>query len=139
MMPPLMKPEEWRITIAPLLEHVAEVEVPPEATPRGRFLDILREFLDRKDDSNMDCLKRGAVFVDENFYYFRFPDLQQWLLQKRFIELSKGNIINILQEIGGMSGRNTIGGITVRYWMLPITWTPMDEDPLSTPEEKEPF
>lgn len=139
MMPPLMKPEEWRITIAPLLEHVAEVEVPPEATPRGRFLDILREFLDRKDDSNIDCLKRGAVFVDENFYYFRFPDLQQWLLQKRFIELSKGNIINILQEIGGMSGRNTIGGITVRYWMLPITWTPMDEDPLSTPEEKEPF
>lgn len=134
VMPPLVKADEWRAHVTQLLEHVAEVEVPPEATPRGRFLDLLSEFLEHKEETNIDCLKRGAVFLEADMLYFRFPDLQQWLLQKRFTELVKGRIIDILQSIGGNPGRKTVGGVCMRFWTLPASWETVDEAELTLPQ-----
>lgn len=143
IMPPLVKNEDWQPVVASLLEHVSEVPVPPEATPKGRFYELLEEYLEHRDSENLDCVKRGVVFDDipGGWLIFRLSDLDAFLLQKRFTLLKTGKIVSALRDIGAFADKRRIGESQVRIWAVPREWIGLGEEPLTVTikKEEEPF
>lgn len=141
IMPAVVKQAEWETMVTRLLEHVAEVEVPPESTPMGRFKEILAEFLQNNSESeSFDCLKRGGIFKDDLAYYFRFSDLMLYLVNKRFTSFNRGQATTALQSLGGNTGRRRTAGENLRYWTVPTTWEDLESpEPLAQPEQKDVF
>jgi len=121
-MPPSMKMDEWQPIVQSLMQHVTKIEVPPEMSPAGQFIELLWDFLhNRATEESFENLIRGIPFKDNTSYYFRLRDLNTYLNQQRFIELKPNQIMAIIRNtLKGVKGFKNIGGRGTNYFQLPI-------------------
>lgn len=121
IMPPVPKPEEWRMIIKGLLESLKLIEVPKDATPAGRLQDLVWEFL----EGHVQAKERKELLSDkpwenDDHHYFSMKMLKKYLDQKRFNEIPSNKIVSCVKEMEGIKPKFiNIQGIGRNYWMLP--------------------
>jgi hypothetical protein len=85
IMPILPKAEDWQEMIHQLLENVTEVQIPPEATPRGQLWIHLEEFCTgRVQARTREELLLGKPWLYNGSYYFRLVDFMQYMERQKF-------------------------------------------------------
>lgn len=141
-MPPTMKMDEWQPIVSALMQHCSKIEVPPEMSPTGQFLEHLWDFLqNRATDGSYEDLLRGVPYKDATHFYFRMRDLSKHLDQVRFTAIKQNEILAILKgTLKADKGFKNLGGRGVHYWKLAAPAAQADVDPtLPAPGFKQPY
>lgn len=118
--PPRIKPIAWEKMWADLLENVHIVEVSPDSGPRGTFLNLFQEFLNRPFGRVRDEILNGKVWKDEEeWHWFRKADLMAFLARRKFFMEDK-YIVNILAQSEGQHQhrQHHIKGQTIWLWAV---------------------
>ena len=129
MRPPLLKEVEWGRVVNDLLEHATELEVPPELTTKGQFLELLEDFCTSRIRAlSPEEIKMGKPWTDDGKTYFSMVGLMEYLKRREFTALSRvqvqekikklhpegGNYTEVL-SVKKMDGART----TLRVWVVP--------------------
>jgi hypothetical protein len=139
-----MKQAEWSGIIGRAMQEVMTIEkAPPDTTPRGRFLELLEEFLtNRTRGQRWEDLLDGRPFEDEHRkkHFFQMRFLHQFIERQGMCNASRHQCGTWIREIGGNMHEpspTTIRGKSVRLWWVPASAIePMPK--LEPPGEKEP-
>ncbi len=134
-MPPMMSNEDWQLLVAQLMQHCTKIEVPPEMSPTGQFLELLQDFLqNRATTESWENLLRGQPYKDAANFYFRAKDLTTFLNQQRFTLLKSHEIAAVLKTtLKATNDARKISGVFVRFLQVPIPNHDTKPEPLSTP------
>lgn len=120
MFPIAVNPRAWQTRMQGLLDNLTIVEVPPDATLRGEFEDLLASFCcDRaRGETREDILQGIAVWLDGRVY-FQVKDVRKHLQVNNFTHYSSNRITLRLTDLGAekMFWRPNNKGIHV--WSLP--------------------
>lgn len=121
-MPPSMSMEQWEPVVQGLMEHVAVIEVPPEMTPQGQFVEHVHEFFsNRSGIDSLDDVLRGMVYRDAAAYHFRLKDLWTYLNQQKFVQLPQNEMIALLKgQLKAGKKFCTVKGKGVNLMVVPI-------------------
>lgn len=139
-LPPRRKAEKWEATVQALINQVEEVEAPPDSTPEGRTLEMLREWATQYDSETNDkeaLLLGRPFFDDEGRVVFRSGDFQTYLERQGIKEIRGHRLWAILRDHGATHGVAKVTGRSVRYWAVPLQVEEQDE--LTTPRREEEF
>lgn len=134
-MPPLMKPDDWQALVGQLMQHCTKIEVPPEMSPTGQFIELLWDFLhNRASSESWEDLCRAIPYKDNLNYYFRMKDLSLFLAQQRFTALKPNEMMAVLRSnLKATKGFKNIGGRGTNYFQIPIPSNVDQPTALSTP------
>jgi hypothetical protein len=134
-MPPLIKMEEWGPLVQDLLKHVNIIQLPPEMTPRGHFLELFWEWLRvRASAEGREVLLTHQPYKDDAHYYFRFGDLKKHLKAQGFTELTSAAMGAVIQtDLRCVSSKTSINGHTVEFSAVPIPPDHKPTEPLPQP------
>jgi hypothetical protein len=143
-MPPAMKAEEWEPIVSALMEHCTVIEIPPEMSPTGQFIDLIKDFLaNRATQDSFEDLIRGLPYRDIDGWHLRPKDLWAHVKQQRFEALKQHQMIAVLKDqLQAAKGFKKIAGVGVNYITIPKDALVSDEpEGLTTPDytEKSPF
>jgi len=132
LVPPIMKRPDWEDVLRELYKHIFIVEIPPELTPSGQFVELLREFLStRGTSSDENDIARGLPFKDEDgkCYLFQMRALTSYLTQMRFTALKPNEMASILTDKlrGTRVFKNLPNGNGCRCIRLPFEEEPKQE------------
>lgn len=141
IMPALKKQEEWDDLIRQRLQHLAIIEMPPDATPKGQFEELFDQWLSNNhSDDGWDALHRDLAYKEGSHYHFRLASLTEWLKRKGFKSMSERDMYAILQSAGAESARTRISGKLTRHWTIPVDWSGTGEvGPLDTHNPEIPY
>lgn len=93
IMPTMIKAEEWQSLIQGLLETVTVVEMPIELTVSGMLKRHLEDFCTgRVQAMNKEEILNGKPWFDSGFYYFRMQDFMDYLVRRKFNDMSLSEI-----------------------------------------------
>lgn len=139
-MPPVMKDEAWQPIVQGLMAHCSVVEVPPEMTPTGQFIEHVQEFFtNRSTVDSLDDVLRGLVYKDADHVYFRLKDLWTYVAQKKFTQLPQNEMNATLKgTLGAVKQFRTIKGKGVNLMVVPMGKAPKEE-PLTVPSQPQPY
>lgn len=134
-MPATMKSEDWQPIVQGLMQHCTKIELPPEMTPKGHFLELFWEWLrNRASEEGREVLLQHQPYKDKGSYYFRFSDLKKHLKTQGFTELEPSAMSAILQtELKCTSIKTTISNRSVEFSAVQI---PLDHGPETPLPEK---
>lgn len=116
-LPPTIKTNDWEAVVQQLIERSTTVEMPPEMSPKGQFLELFWEFLqNRAQQESWECLIRGIPYLEQGVYHFRMRDLTLFLQRQKFTA-AEPNLINtiIKQDLKAARNQKIIAGKHVRY------------------------
>ena len=100
IMPPRVKDAEWQVLLNDALQKVVEIEVPPELTHKGQFMELLEEFCTgRVQARSHEELMIGKPWTEEGITYFRLEALLGFLKNKNFHAYTKGQVQQRLKEM----------------------------------------
>ena len=121
VMPPMVKGDQWREIISGLLETLRVVEVPKEASPRGRLLDHLRDFLTGRVQAKKRAeLLAGKPLLYGGRHYFRMKDFYSHLDKVKFTEIKQNKVLAIVKSIPDIDHPKwNIGGSFMNLWSVP--------------------
>ena len=121
VMPPVVKGDQWREIIKGLLENLVEVEVPKEASPKGRLYDHLRDFLTgRVQARTREEILAGKPWRNDDRNYFRMKDFLLYLDRQRFTEVKQNKILAYIKEIKDVDHIFlNIKGTGTNVWSIP--------------------
>lgn len=120
ILPPSVKPKQWRTIIMALLTDLSTIEVPDDSKPQGRFLEHLETFCTvRAQARTRSEVNLGKVWTEEGVHYFRMKDLITYLERQRFRDLPINQMPITLREKGGKSTTLRINGEKIRVWSFP--------------------
>jgi len=121
VMPPLVKGDQWREIISGLLETLRVVEVPKEASPRGRLLDHLRDFLTGRVQAKKKAeLLAGKPLLYGERHYFRMKDFYSYLDKVKFTEVKQNKVLAIVKSIPQIDHPKwNIQGSFMNLWSVP--------------------
>ena len=110
----------WQVRIQSLLDKLTVVEVPPDATFKGEFEELLYSFAAEraKGEEREDILQGIAVWVDERVY-FQIKDLKKHLTVNDFNHYTSNKITLRLQDLGAEKMFWRVRGKGVHVWSLP--------------------
>lgn len=119
-MPMVPKLEDWTTLVQDLLKHVTQIDIPEELSPRGQFLQVLEDFIiDKSSTESAEVMMRGLVFCSATDYQFRLADLMDYLERKRFVELKRNHITDILlNDCKAERGIKKLGRRNCRYFSI---------------------
>lgn len=137
--PPNVGRAEWERFIEEMTQNINDVEVPEDATPRGIFREYLIEFISKRQQSDKEAIIAGNVWRNpaDGMFYFNFNYLKIFLDRENFKELSRNEMVSILQSMDGISQVMTIKGRRLNVWAVHVDG--IQDQPFTTPEFKEPF
>lgn len=133
-----MKQDDWIGALGNAMKKVVVIEAPPDVGRRGRFGELLEEFLtNRNVGQNKEDLLNGRPYEDETTdrYYFRLRDLHEFCDRAKFTELNRTQMGQEIEAVGGgrdfynLKGRGT----NVRWIPRKAVSRP---EPLDTPPVK---
>ncbi|QDP64980.1 MAG: hypothetical protein Unbinned4834contig1000_16 [Prokaryotic dsDNA virus sp.] len=109
----------WQTRIQMLLDSLTIVEVPPDATIKGEFEDLLHAFAaDRaKGEEREDILQGVAVWLDERVW-FQVKDLKKHLHVNDFNHYTSNKITLRLQDLQAEKMFWRVRGKGVHVWSL---------------------
>jgi len=113
----------WQVRIQTLLDTLTVVEVPPDATFKGEFEELMYAFAAEraKGEEKEDILQGIAVWIDERVY-FQVKDLKKHLTVNDFNHYTSNKITLRLQDIGAEKMFWRTRGKGVHVWSLPQSY-----------------
>jgi hypothetical protein len=119
----------WQTRIQLLLDNVTLVEVPPDATLKGEFEDLLFAFTSEraKGEEKEDILQGVAVWVNSRVY-FQVKDLKKHLTVNDFNHYSSNKITLRLQQLEAEKTFWRVRGKGVHVWSLPQDYFASEEE-----------
>lgn len=113
----------WQVRIQTLLDTLTVVEVPPDATFKGEFEELLYAFAAEraKGEEREDILQGIAVWIDERVY-FQIKDLKKHLTVNDFNHYTSNKITLRLQDQGAEKMFWRTRGKGVHVWSLPQSY-----------------
>lgn len=126
--PPKVTDAVWRRQVQRLLDEVTIIPVPDEISPQGQFKDQVETFcMGRQKAFEKEELLDGKPWTntEDGRVYFRFQDLERYLIRQKFPEANKRPYIHGL--IKGMGGDNC--HLSVKSRSLRVWWLPAFDDP----------
>jgi hypothetical protein len=135
LMPPAIKPDQWRTVVQTLLENLTLVQVPHDASAVGQFRDLLEAFCTSRAQARAkEEVLLGKPWLHEGRHYFRMADLLAYLDRHHFRELK---VHKIAQALKGMTGSSStfmkIAKKGVNLWSVP-EFERRDEEPAKLPD-----
>jgi hypothetical protein len=117
--PKKMSDKAWNARIQAMLAHLTIVEVPPEATTKGEFEDLLFAFCcDRARGADREEILQGIAVWAEGRVYFQVRDLKKHLTTNQFTHYSAVRIGMRLKELGGDRMFWNVKGKGVHVWAI---------------------
>jgi hypothetical protein len=102
------------------LKNVVVVEAPTDASTEGQFISLVESFCTGRAQARAsDELLQGKPWNDAGRVYFRSTDLNRFLSQQQFRDLTKPKIWAIIKRFGGTSHEMRLKGKNVKVWSLP--------------------
>lgn len=115
-----MRADTWASMVGEAMANATILDVAPEATTKGAFMELLHDFLTNKyRGTKMDDLLNGKPWLNEsdNRHYFRLKDLCEHLANKGFKSWGRNVIGRRVEEIGGRHFFQIKGHGTNVYWV----------------------
>ena len=127
--PKAMSDKAWTSRMQTLLANLTIIEVPPEATSRGEFEELLTSFCcDRARGVEREEILQGiAVWADE-CVFFQLRDLQKHLKANGFTKYSNVQIGLRLKEMKAEKVDWRVKGKTVHLWFFQQSYFAGSED-----------
>lgn len=120
MMPRTMSAKAWEGRIQVLLSQLTIVEVPPEATSKGEFVDLLTTFCcDRAKGVDREDILQGIAVWADGRVFFQVKDLKRHLVANQFTSYSAVKIGLRLKELGAEKMFWNVKGRGVHVWGMP--------------------
>jgi hypothetical protein len=117
VMPRTMSAKAWEARIQVMLASLTIVEVPPEATSKGEFFDLLTTFCcDRAKGVDREDILQGIAVWTDGRVYFQVKDLKKHLAQYQFTSYTAVKIGLRLKEMGAEKTFWNIKGRGVHVW-----------------------
>ena len=111
--PPILKDADWGLLVNKLLSEAVEVDVPPEATKRGRFLELLEEFCTgRVRAMAPEEVNLNKPWTDKGFHFFKVKAVMDFLKKKEFTEMNHAQVLEELKRLG--DGEDVMSHLSVR-------------------------
>ena len=125
----------WQTRIQLLLDNLTIVEVPPDATIKGEFEDLLSQFCtDRaKGTEREDILQGVAVWIDSRVF-FQVKDIKKHLTVNDFNHYTSNKITLRLQGLDADKMFWRVKGKGVHVWSLPQEYFADGEQVLELPD-----
>jgi hypothetical protein len=125
----------WQTRIQLLLDNLTIVEVPPDATIKGEFEDLLSQFCtDRaKGTEREDVLQGVAVWLDGKVF-FQVKDIKKHLTVNDFNHYSSNKITLRLQGLEAEKMFWRVKNKGVHVWSLPQDYFADSQEPLALPD-----
>lgn len=130
--------KKWDPIIQHLLNTITVVPAPPDASPRGRFYDMIESFcIDYAGAEAREEILQGKSWTSGGVHHFRVADLIDFMKTRGFTDVKANDLYPLLRDIGGQSTNMTIKGKTYNIYRLPEFNPHEDEDPnlVSVPDE----
>ena len=127
--PIMVNARAWQTRIQLLLDNLTVVEVPPDATLKGEFTDLLSSFCcDRaKGDSRDEILQGIAVWTDDRVY-FQVKDVRKHLQVNNFTHYTSNKITLRLTQLKAEKMFWRVKGKGVHVWSLPQSMFAQDDE-----------
>lgn len=137
IMPPAIKPEQWRSLVQLLLEKLAVIAVPRDASSVGQLLDFLEAFCISKVQARIkEEILLGKPWLDNGFHYFRMGDFLAYLERHKFREFKIHKIAQILKIQGGKHEFINLRGKGINVWAI-AEFKKHEDKPLEEPKLEE--
>lgn len=124
--PPPRKNDTWRQVVRDLLERCEFVQPPPDASPEGRVIELLREYCTyATTDADKSALLRGVPFTEDGVTYFRSRDFEAFLERQGYREVRGQKLYKLLRDKDAEHGLGirhktfNVRGTTVQAWGVP--------------------
>lgn len=139
--PGIVKQEFWISVIQSWMKHVSVITVPPDATPKGQFLEHLEDYLsNRPSDENWENILRRQAYKDLTGFFFCWRFFLEYLDQRRFKGLGQGEMVALMKHaVGATPMQKRIGGRNLRLWQVPLEFVKDTEQDLPVPKSTSPF
>ena len=124
-MPPTTKPQKWQQLVNGLMQNATFLEVPPELTISGQFQEHLRSYCTSHIRAmSPEEMEMGKPWTDGDETKFKLEGLLDFLHQRRFKVENRGQIIQMIRDLGGESFKQNVhksdGSRTnIRCWSVP--------------------
>ena len=125
----------WQTRIQLLLDNITVVEVPPDATHKGEFEDLLHAFSCERarGEERADILQGVAVWLEEKVF-FQVKDIKKHLTTNDFNHYSSNKITLRLQNMAAEKKFWRIRGKGVHVWSLPQEHFETEDTEIPLPE-----
>ena len=125
----------WQTRIQLLLDNITIVEVPPDATHKGEFEDLLHAFSCERarGEEREDILQAVAVWLDDRVF-FQVKDIKKHLTTNDFNHYSSNKITLRLQDLGAEKMFWRIRGKGIHVWSLPQDYFETEDSEIPLPE-----
>ena len=125
----------WQTRIQLLLDSLTIVEVPPDATIKGEFEDLLHSFCsERARGVERDDILQGVAVWMDGLVYFQVKDIKKHLTVNDFNHYSSSKITLRLQNIEADKMFWRVKGKGIHVWSLPQEYFESDNEPMDLPE-----
>jgi len=125
----------WQTRIQALLDKVTIVEVPPDATLKGEFEDLLHAFCCEraKGEEKEEIIQGVAVWVDGRVY-FQIKDVKKHLSVNDFNHYTSNKITLRLRDLGADKMFWRIKNKGIHVWSLPQDYFDTDDVEIKIPD-----
>tara|TARA_R100001443_G_scaffold117201_1_gene140421 strand:- start:629 stop:2155 length:1527 start_codon:yes stop_codon:yes gene_type:complete len=132
--PVAMNQRAWQTRIQLLLDNLTIVEVPPDATLKGEFEDLLHAFCCERarGEQREDILQGVAVWVDGKVY-FQVKDIKKHLSVNDFNHYTSNKITLRLQELKAEKKFWRVKGKGVHVWSMNQQFFEKEEGDIELP------
>ena len=129
----------WQTRIQTLLDNVTIIEVPPDATFRGEFEDLLHAFACERarGEEREDILQGVAVWLDGRVY-FQVKDIKKHLSVNDFNHYTSNKITLRLQQLEAEKKFWRVRGKGVHVWSMPQEHFETEEKEMPLPKLNSP-
>ena len=125
----------WQTRIQLLLDNLTVVEVPPDATFKGEFEDLLHAFAcERARGEERDDILQGVAVWFESKVYFQIKDVKKHLSVNDFNHYTSNKITLRLQDIGAEKMFWRVRGKGIHVWYLPQEYFQTEDTEIPLPE-----
>ncbi len=124
----------WQTRIQLLLDNLTIVEVPPDATIKGEFEDLLHAFCcERAKGEEREDILQGVAVWSEDRVFFQVKDLKKHLSVNEFNHYTSNKITLRLQDIKAEKMFWRVRGKGVHVWSLPQEFFQTLDSPIPLP------
>jgi len=133
--PVMVNQRSWQTRIQLLLDNLTIIEVPPDATFKGEFEDLLHAFAAEraKGEEREDILQGVAVWA-ETRVYFQVKDLKKHLSVNDFNHYTSNRITLRLQDLQAEKMFWRVRGKGIHVWSLPQNYFETDDSEMPLPQ-----
>lgn len=118
-----VKHDVWSQMIGEAMQNATIIEVPPEMSIKGHFMELLEAFItDRHKGERWEDIHQGRPYFDPEteLHWFRLQDFMKLLERENFKVWGRNKVGKLLGDLGTKKGKN-IGGKFVNLFGVPDT------------------